>query len=232
MKTMMIDGEWVRQMMTFACCSKWVADWVFCASRVTTFACFGGEFRVPGTWWRLLTAVWVTVITFTCFGSTWMWIFTSLVMCAGYLVTLTAKLPHFVWIGLNDMKRRNYFEWQDNSEVDFTHWGPQQPDENVHSSNPDDRVGLGTLKKSYRKFQTTLLSWEFLKLTSFFSSCFSLHWLPKDSFTNTIQTRFSVLLPQFDRCWLLVWTLWSLQINPPAALFSWYFHSLCADAFG
>ena len=93
-------------------------------------------------------------------------------MCAGYLVTLTAKLPHFVWIGLNDMKRRNYFEWQDNSEVDFTHWGPQQPDENVHSSNPDDRVGSWHTEKRYRKCQTTLLALEFQKLTSFFHPAF------------------------------------------------------------
>ncbi|KAL8575205.1 hypothetical protein ACOMHN_042326 [Nucella lapillus] len=56
-----------------------------------------------------------------------------------YVMTLIAKLPHYSWIGLNDLKRRNYFEWYDNSEVDFTHWGAGQPDENLHSNNPDDR---------------------------------------------------------------------------------------------
>ncbi|XP_070175303.1 macrophage mannose receptor 1-like [Littorina saxatilis] len=56
-----------------------------------------------------------------------------------YLTSLIATLPHFVWIGFNDRKRRNYFEWHDNSEVDFTHWGPGQPDENLHSDKASDR---------------------------------------------------------------------------------------------
>jgi hypothetical protein len=50
------------------------------------------------------------------------------------------QVGHYVWLGLNDVKRRNYFEWLDNSEVDYTHWGHSQPDENLHSDNPADRV--------------------------------------------------------------------------------------------
>ena len=44
---------------------------------------------------------------------------------------------------------------------------------------------------------------------------------------NTVQTRFFVLkLPELDCSCLLDWTLDSLQTNPPATLFFWYFHSL------
>nr|KAG5705686.1 hypothetical protein BaRGS_026625 [Batillaria attramentaria] len=53
---------------------------------------------------------------------------------------------NILWIGLNDIKRRNYFEWHDNSEVDYTHWGPHQPDENIHSNNPDDRALVSLLR--------------------------------------------------------------------------------------
>ena len=55
--------------------------------------------------------------------------------------------------------------------------------------------------------------------------CFSplgAHWL-----MNTVQICFSVLkLPQLNHFCLLDWTPDSLQTNPPAALFFWYFSSL------
>ena len=116
--------------------------------------------------------------------------FTSLVMCAGYLVTLTAKLPHFVWIGLNDMKRRNYFEWQDNSEVGFTHWGPQQPDENVHSSNPDDRVGSWHTEKTLQKVPNNAARLRVPKTDQFLLillfSPLAAHWFIHEYNTNSL----------------------------------------------
>ena len=50
-------------------------------------------------------------------------------------------LNHYAWIGLNDIKRSNYFMWMDNAEVTYTHWGGHQPDENTQSQDPADRVG-------------------------------------------------------------------------------------------
>lgn len=34
------------------------------------------------------------------------------------------------WIGLNDIRQQNKFEWIDNLIVSYTNWGPGQPDEN------------------------------------------------------------------------------------------------------
>ena len=55
-------------------------------------------------------------------------------------MTQVTQAPKFVWIGLNDLQRRNYFVWHDNSEVKYTHWGYGQPDENLQSNAPEDRV--------------------------------------------------------------------------------------------
>ncbi|XP_076455860.1 macrophage mannose receptor 1-like [Babylonia areolata] len=56
-----------------------------------------------------------------------------------YVTSLMGQLSHPVWTGLNDRKERNYFVWNDNSERDFTYWGPGQPDENLHSDDPAER---------------------------------------------------------------------------------------------
>ena len=53
----------------------------------------------------------------------------------------------------------------------------------------------------------------------------SLHWLPFDSWIQ--YTHFPVLqLPQLDCSCLIDWTPDSLQTNPTAMFFFWYFHSL------
>ncbi|RUS72270.1 hypothetical protein EGW08_019971, partial [Elysia chlorotica] len=56
-----------------------------------------------------------------------------------FIVTLLTGLNSPAWIGLNDRRNRNQFEWLDNLEVDYTHWGWKQPDENINDMGPDAR---------------------------------------------------------------------------------------------
>jgi hypothetical protein len=36
-----------------------------------------------------------------------------------------------LWIGLRDLKRRNFFEWLDGNDASFTFWGVLEPNEIV-----------------------------------------------------------------------------------------------------
>ena len=70
--------------------------------------------------------------------------------CPEFIVTLLTGLKTPAWIGLNDRRNRNTFEWVDNLQVDYTHWGWKQPDENINDQGPDARVS--GCKSSYRKY--------------------------------------------------------------------------------
>lgn len=58
-----------------------------------------------------------------------------------FILILTANLRSPAWIGLNDRRVNNQFEWVDNTVVSYTHWGPGQPSENTQDRRPDARVG-------------------------------------------------------------------------------------------
>jgi len=77
-----------------------------------------------------------------------------------FITTLLAKakIRWPAWFGFNDQRRRNQFVWIDNSKVDYTIWGANQPDENLKDNRlvarkdcVDMEVGWSNAGKWYDK---------------------------------------------------------------------------------
>ncbi|BFZ06471.1 hypothetical protein BsWGS_09509 [Bradybaena similaris] len=56
-----------------------------------------------------------------------------------FILVLASNLRYPAWIGLNDRRVRNQFEWVDNLAVSYTHWKPGQPNENLNDNSPGAR---------------------------------------------------------------------------------------------
>lgn len=57
----------------------------------------------------------------------------AIILIAYHLIASIIEVGN--WLGLEDMKKENIFEWSDGTEISYFNWEEGQPDDKEHGDN-------------------------------------------------------------------------------------------------